>query len=182
MGTKRKKKNLIVKIIIILLVLLLMVYNGIWFYCYSIYKPFMNAVGKNEDGMFICMDEDKCSYFVSPPEYPIEFYGNLAITDFRRSDIKPGDVLVDMIIWPSINGTYEVGIALEIAKDSEITENKEGGSFSITTKSINIELDEHMNFRDEYSEEVKKLFEENRETIKAYYQKAYNMWGILENP
>ena len=39
-----------------------------------------------------------------------------------------------------------------------------------------------MNFRDEYSEEVKKLFEENRETIKAYYQKAYNMWGILENP
>ena len=120
----------------------------------------MNAVGKNEDGMFICMDEAKC----------------------RRSDIKPGDVLVDMIIWPSINGTYEVGIALEIAKDSEITENKEGGSFSITTKSINIELDEHMNFRDEYSEEVKKLFEENRETIKAYYQKAYNMWGILENP
>jgi len=182
MSTKSKKKHLIIKIIAVVIVVFLIVYNGIWFYCYSIYKPFMDIVGKDEYGRYACMGADKITYYVDPPEYFIEFYGNLAISDFRKSDLKPGDILVDMIIWPSVKGTYKVGVMLQIAENTEINGDKNSGSYSITTKGVNFELDEHMNFLKEYSEEDKKLFEENRETIKSYYQKAYNIWGILENP
>lgn len=177
-----QKKHLIIKIIVIVIVVFFIVYNGIWFYCYSIYKPFMDAVGKDEYGRYAYMDADKITYYVAPPKYLTEFYGNLAISDFRKSDLQSEDILVDMIIWPSVKGTYEVGIMLQITENTETNGDKNSGSYSVTTKSMSFELDEHMNFLKEYSKEDKQLFEENRETIKSYYQKAYDMWGILGNP
>ena len=182
MSTNSKKKHLIIKIIAVIIIVFLIVYNGIWYYCYSIYKPFMDVVGKDEYGRYAFTDENKTMYYVAPPKYFIEFYGNLAISDFRKSDLKPGDILVDMIIWPSVKGTYEVGIVLQITEETETKGDSKSGSYSITTKDVSFELDENMNFLKEYSDEDKKLFEENRDTIEQYYQKAYDMWGILGKP
>lgn len=180
-STDSKKKHLIIKIIkivVAIIIVFLIVYNVIWFYCYSIYKPFMDVVGRDEYGNRACMDEDRVVYSVFPPDYFFDFTGNLAICDYRKSDLKPGDILVDMIIWPSIKGTYKVGFALSVAEETE----KKGDSYSITTKGAAFELDENMNFLKEYSDEDKKLFEEHRDTIERYYQKAYDMWGILGKP
>lgn len=174
-----KKKSLVIKIIIVVILIFLVVYHGIWYYCYSTYKTFMDAVGKDEYGHYLYIDEGKKNYYVAPPKYPFEFYGNLAISDFRSSDLKSGDVLVDMIIWPSVNGTYKVGFMLQIVEELELDENIAGKSYIISTKNVSFELDEQKNFLHEYNEEEKKLFEENRQKVDAYYEKAYQMWGIL---
>lgn len=170
-----KKRHLV--IISIILCIALASFHIIWFCNLRRYQPYIEAVGTDEYGRYSCIDDSKTTYSVFPPSYP-SFSGNLAICDFRSDDLQPGDTVVDMLIWP--NGeTYKIGISIQTIKSSQINGDSETGIISVSTESVNFELDEQGNFLKEYDATQIKLFEENKATIETYYEKAYKMWGIL---
>ncbi len=173
------KKHFVSKIVIAIVIIILIVFHAIWFYNYRKFKPFADAVGKDEWGRYSCLDDDKTAYAVFPPKYPL-FDGNLSISDFRNSDLKSGDVLVDMIIWPE-KKSYKIGFSIQFVKDSRTDGDVENGMSEVFTESVNFELDEKGNFLKDYDDEDIKIFTENKEIIDEYYSKAYKMWGILGN-
>lgn len=171
------KKHRGLKIVIAILLIILITFHAIWFYNYSKFKPFADAVGKDEWGRYSCLDDDKTAYAVFPPKYPL-FDGNLSIADYRSKDLKSGDVLVDMIIWPE-KKSYKIGFSIQFVKDSKINGDEENGMLELSTESVSFELDENGNFLKDYNEEDINIFNENKEIIDEYYSKAYKMWGIL---
>lgn len=168
-----KKRHIILRSALIILILSLLVFHIAWFINFLKYKPFQDAVGKDEWGRYSYSDDNKISYNVFAPKYP-RFVGNLSISDFRSDKLKTGDVLFDMIIWPESFGKYEVGISVNFVTELDVS----NGSYSIQTTSSQFVLDENMNLI-EYDEEDVKFYEEYKEKISDFYNKAYKMWGIL---
>lgn len=171
-------KKRIIKIVLSILILVVGAFHIAWFYNYSKYKPFKDAVGKNEWGGYYCLDENKTTFAVFPPKYP-RFVGNLSITEFQGDDLKVGDKLVDMIIWPKNNDKYEIGISIRTIAHIENSGDRNEGMHAITADSVSYMLDERMNFLKSYNDKEIALFNQNKEIIEEYYEKAYKMWGIL---
>lgn len=91
------KKHIVIKISAGIIILVVAIFHIIWFINYNQYKPYVDAVGKDEWGNYLYVDENKTAYSVFPPNYP-RFVGNLSICDSRGKDLKQGDIIVDMII------------------------------------------------------------------------------------
>lgn len=170
-----KKKSIKFYILIALGVVFLL-YNIVWGINYLQYIPLQNAVGYNVTRGNYSVKKDGLIYATFAPDY-LSFDGNLSISMPKYA--KQGEVVksVDMIIWPVFGGDYEVGIS--IVSTSEDEENTKDNVYATVSRSVKIELDEHMNPK---TEEDKYLLEENQDMmdeIKAMYQRAYDMWGIL---
>ncbi len=158
------------------LILAVVVFHVLWFLNFNRYTPFKKTVGKDMYGRYCTHDEDMCSYAVFPPPYPLFSEGNLAISDFYSNDLKPGDKLVDMIIWLGKNDSYKVGFVIKVVVSNEKTP---GDMTNIQTDGYSYTLDEKKNFIKEPDEEELAFFNENKDIIDKYYDKAYKMWGIL---
>lgn len=150
---------MVFNIIIWVLLIVLVAFHAVWFYNYNEYKPFMKVVNKDEWRRYSCTDEKMITYSVFPPTYP-SFVDNLFISDFQNDDLAAGDVLVDMLSWPE-GDKYTVGISLQFAKESKINGNQDNGMLSLTTESINFELDENGNLLRYYDEKYTNIFNEN---------------------
>lgn len=169
-----KIKIRIVKIFIGVILIFIVLFHILWFYNYTTYEPYMKAVGIGEYGGYTYTD-DVLTYAAFPPRYP-QFTGNLSICDiYRYGEMQEGDVLVDMIIWPSINGEFTVGLTIKIVKST----NEQEGIYNLDTISFSYELDENKNFLNDYTEEELQYYYDYEYIINTFYEKAYKMWGIL---
>lgn len=168
------KKHVLLKIILLMLILFLLSFHIIWVINFMKYKPFQDAVGKDEQGRYSYSDENNLSYSVFAPRYP-RFVGNLSISDFRSDKLKTGDILIDMIIWPEFFDGYEVGISISRVTGLSTSD----GSYSIQTESSQFVLDEAMNLIN-YDEEDIEFYKKYKDEISDFYRKAYDMWGILD--
>lgn len=169
---KKKKRSILLGIISCVIA-----FNIVWLINYCRYYKYVKVLGKNELNQPIFVDEDKCTYSAFYPYY-LGFTGNLAICDFRPSDLKSGDTLVDMIIWPKPFSKHcEVGITIEKVTDAKRHES----DMQYTNTSYCFNLDERMQLVGSYSKDEEDLYNQNLSIIELYYKKANKMWGVLEN-
>ena len=167
-----KKKMLFT--VIGVLVSIFTIWNIFWFsFMNKTYKPLLDAV--NNQGHTV--GENSCAYdgyrySVFQPSY-LSFTGNLSMSIYDDENIEDGETMSSLLIWPKINGEYEYGVSLRVF---EIDSEKDGFSF----ESYSFLLDEKMEPLKELNPVEKEIYEQEKETIKSMYEKAYNMWGIGE--
>lgn len=151
-----KKKVLIAAVGI---TVLFFVVNIAWFtWRYSKYSGYTEKLQKNEmTSMFLVprytgTDEEGFSYAVKYPDY-LSLTGNLSVTMPAEGDNPYTDGL---IIWPTIDGTYEYGLILY-----------EGGN------SYQIETDRDGNAR---NQEEQGIVENHAENVRILLEKARGIW------
>lgn len=144
-----KKKS---KKIGIVIVLAFAIYCLVWFInSRYVYTPFTDKVPKHESGLYVYYDDKKdYTYNVKFPEFP-KFTGNLGVDDNKGSGL---------IIWPGFFGNnYEYGV--------RIRNNNE---------TYEINLDKNMNIIDQ-DEELKEVYENNKDLIEEMWNGAKEIWG-----
>ena len=175
MRINKMKKLSIKKKILIIVVSLFALYNIVWLtYMWIVWKPFCEVTGYN-DGGFVCSEgtyeTGKFNYGVSCPHY-LSFTGNLSLVEVQKT--KSNDDTIVLIIWPKLDGSYEVGVMVHEYEVSDF-EGSTGMSEVIVTTLL---LNEKMEFIEEPTPEQLNYFNEHKEHIQMIYGKMYDMWGI----
>ena len=114
-------------------------------------------------------DDENCKYAVFRPDYPT-FTGNLSIGE-GFDNPSEGDVICNMIIWPSITGENEFGVSLK-----KVISVDENGELAFETYSFM--FDKNAEPLEELNEEEYQMIENHKDEIECIYRKAYDMWGI----
>lgn len=151
--------------------ILFLIYNICWSINRDkVYKPFKDALG---GGKTIVNEEGYC-YGIATPKWP-EFTGNLYITEdmkFGTDEYAQKDT-ADILIWPSYDGSLEIGISI-----SEGT--KHTGEEDDPIEEINFMIDEQMNLIDNSNPEIEKIYERHLDDIRNLFHLTYEKWGILK--
>ncbi len=149
--TSIKKKLLIAFAVLIAVWLLVSVLWYIW--REVTYSPYVENIEQNGYSDFLVpsyvVNVDNCSYSVKYPGY-LSLTGNLGVW--------PDDDILQLIIWPELDGSYSYGIRLE-ADDT----------------MYYIYIDEYGNAIDEGDSE---LTEQYRDKITSALDAADNFWNL----
>ena len=170
--TKTKKP---IKVAFIFLIILIILFNAIWFLNNSlVYSKYKKAVGYNAQSRDYSINKDGYLYYVKTPSYP-QFTGNLSITKEVR--LKEGSKSIyscDIIIWPSLFGKSEIGITIE-KYEAKTTNDMTGMDMQ---HLLTCYVDENLNLIGNYTNEQKKVFEENYTLVQETWSHTKEVFKI----
>lgn len=166
-------KKKIFKVSTLLVIALFVFYNIVWtIYVSDTYGRFNKALGYSSMSLRASQDQNGYTYGVKSPTWST-FTGNLYITeDVSMDENGLKEDAVDILIWPTWNRTFEIGITVERNQWDE-----EEQATCIEEKGFL--LDENMKLITEDDSEAEQLYQEHYEDIRNLYELVYEKWGIL---
>ena len=153
-------KKIILRIVLIIIIVFV-AYNAAWFaWSHIQYGKLTDGMEKAEFSNFItpryiCTDDDRYDYLVKYPDY-LSFTGNMSV---GLPSVNENPFTDALIIWPKINGKYELGVLLY---------DDDGTGYSVYIDSEGNAL----------SEEDKDVVSRHTEAIKDLLIKADEKWEI----
>ena len=170
--TKTKKP---IKVAFIFLIILIILFNAFWFLNNSlVYSKYKKAVGYNAKSHDYSINKDGYLYYVKTPSYP-QFTGNLSINkEVRLVEANKAVYSCAIIIWPSLFGKLEIGITIE-----KYEANTTNGMTGMDMQSLlSCYVDKNLNLIGNYTNEQKKVFEENYTLVQETWSHTKEVFKI----